>query len=216
LTADGLLVGCMRPGSYSWSDDLGQTWQRLDGIPDCGPEVYQPWVYALADGRVACAGHYGADDPLGGRQQHISLHLFRVKTNRKTLDTAIAVDREFDEAKGRYRNAYTLTLTGGGAPLPGQELEFWYIEAGKAGYDSWNKRPLEERMKRGGEVVTVRTGQDGKARVSLPRLDGVTSLHHSYQLVVRFNARRTDPGYKPAQTPQLEFYANSYQDPPLK
>src|SRR5205823_5646990 len=25
LTSEGILVGCMRPGHYSWSDDLGQT-----------------------------------------------------------------------------------------------------------------------------------------------------------------------------------------------
>jgi hypothetical protein len=40
----------MRNSSYSWSDDLGQTWQPLAGIPHCGLENYQPWIHVLADG----------------------------------------------------------------------------------------------------------------------------------------------------------------------
>ena len=48
-TDDGTLVGCHRPGSYYSSDDLGQTWNRLAGVPDRGPEVYQPWIHALPD-----------------------------------------------------------------------------------------------------------------------------------------------------------------------
>jgi hypothetical protein len=215
LTKDGLLVGCMRPGRYSWSDDLGQTWQPLSGIPDRGPEVYQPWIHALDDGRIACAGHLGADDPVGGRDQYLSVHLFRLKVLRKTKDTQVRVERDFDAARNRWRNRYTLTLTSDGTPLAGKELEFWYVERGKPGYDSWNKQPLAERMKAGGTLVKVRTGADGKASVDLPRLDEIKDLHYSYQLVVRFNMEQTDRDYKPAQTPQLEFYANHYQDAPL-
>jgi hypothetical protein len=216
LTKDGLLVGCMRPGHYGWSDDQGQTWQPLPGLPDRGPEVYQPWIQALDDGRIACAGHFGADDPIGGRDQYISVHFFRLKGLRKTKDTHVRVEREFEGAKNRWRNRYILTLTSAGAPLAGKELEFWYVERGKPGYDPWNKQPLAERMKAGGALVKVRTGPDGKAQVDLPHLDAVKDVHYSYQLVVRFNADRADRDYKPAQTPQLEFYANHYQDAPLK
>ena len=34
ITEDGLMVGAMRSGNYSWSDDLGKTWHLLNGIPD--------------------------------------------------------------------------------------------------------------------------------------------------------------------------------------
>jgi hypothetical protein len=216
LTEEGILVGCMRAGAYFWSDDLGQTWQPLEGIPSIGPEVYQPWIHALGDGRIACAGHYGADDAIGSRDQYLSLHLFRVEVLRRTKDTQIGVERDFDEEKNRWRNAYTLTLTCDGQPLADKELEFWYVERYQPGYDSWNSQPLEERMKMGGTLVKVRTGPDGKAHVALPHLDAIQDVHHSYQLVVRFNLDRADPDYKPAQSPQMEFYANSYQDPPLK
>jgi hypothetical protein len=216
LTKDGILVGCMRPGAYSWSDDLGQTWQPLDGIPQLGPEVYQPWMNLLDDGRIACAGHLGADDAIGSRDQYLSIHFFRLNVARKTKDTQLLVERDFDDAKNKWRNRYTITLTCAGAALPDKELEFWYVERGKPGYDSFNKLPLEERRKLGGQLVKVRTGPDGKAQVSLPHLDAVTDVHYSYQLVVRFNADRADRDYKPAQTPQLEMYANNYQDPPLR
>ena len=216
LTDDGILVGCMRAGSYYWSDDLGQTWQPLEGIPDRGPEVYQPWMQYLGDGRVACAGHYGMDDPIGKRDQYISIHFFRVKVNRKTKDTRIEIERDFDEAASRWRNAYTLTLSCDGAPLADKELEFWYVERDQPGYDSYNSRPLQERMKSGGRIVKVRTGADGKAHVAIPHLDAIENIHYSYQLLARFNMDRSDPDYKPVQSLQLEFYAYSHEDQPLK
>lgn len=216
LTRDGILVGCMRAGAYSWSDDLGRTWQPLEGIPPLGPEVYQPWIHALDDGRIACAGHLGADDPIGKQDQHVSLHLFRLQVNRQTQDVRLEIEREFDEAAGRWLNAYTLRLTRQDQPLADKEIEFWYVERDAPGYDSWNKAPLEERMAQGGKLIKARTGADGAARISLIGLDAVESIHHSYQVIARFNAARQDPDYKPAQTPQLEFYANSRPDAELE
>jgi hypothetical protein len=217
LTDDGIVVGCLRAGAYFWSDDWGQTWQPLVGIPDRQPEVYQPWINYLRDGRIACAGHYGHDDPIRNRDydQYVSLHLFRVQVMRRTKDTRIEVERDFDEAANRWKNAYTVALTCDGQPLPGKELCLWYVERHQPGYDSFNTMPLEERMKMGGHRLDVRTGPDGVAHVALPGLDGITNVHQSYQLVVSFNANRADPTYKPARSPQLEFYANSQQDPPI-
>jgi hypothetical protein len=199
----------MRPGRYSWSDDLGRTWQQLEGVPHDTGEVYQPWIHHLGDGRIACAGHYGADDAVGSRDQAVYLHCFRVQQQRRTEETRIEVEREFEEAEGRYRNAYTVTLTAGGRPLAGRELEFWYVERDQPGYDPWSSQALEVRMERGGQRLRLRTGSDGTVRAALPHLDAVQDVHHSYQLVVRFNSDRADPDYKPAQTPQLEFYARS-------
>jgi hypothetical protein len=81
------------------------------------------------------------------------------------------------------------------------------------GYDSWNSKPLAERMKLGGKILTVRTGADGTADLALPEFDGITSIHASYQMVIRFNAEHQYPDYQPAQLPQLEYYANSGLDP---
>jgi hypothetical protein len=68
-------------------------------------------------------------------------------------------------------------------------------------------------MRLGGKSITVRTGPDGKAWFDLPEYNGITNIHSSYQVVVRFNPDRQYPDYKPAQLPQLEFYANNGIDP---
>jgi len=216
LTEDNLLVGCLRPQSYFWSDDLGLTWQPLDGIPEMGPEVYQPWIHYLGDGRVACAGHLGSDDPMGFRDQQINLHLFTVVARRKTQATVLWVERDFDESAKCWKNAYTLTLTCGGAPLAGKDVECWYAVRYQPGYDSYNKSPLPERMRQGGRLLTACTDANGIAHVSLPEFDVVEDIHLSYQLVARFNPDRTDPDYQPAQSLQFELYANSRPDPPIK
>jgi hypothetical protein len=63
-------------------------------------------------------------------------------------------------------------------------------------------------MKKGGEVIRVRTDKQGMAQVTIPRLDRIENIHHSSQIVARFNADRSNLQYKPAQTPMFEFYSN--------
>lgn len=210
LTEDQILVGCMRPGAYQWSDDLGETWSPLSGAT-VSSEVYQPWMYALPDGRIVCAGHFGADDPIGEGRTHendIRLHTFRLKVNQRTKPTRIQVERDFDAAGKKWRNSYTLKLTQEGQPLANRMLEFWYAERYQPGYDSFGKVPLDKRMKAGGTLIKVTTDEKGIARVLLPaRFDEITNPHLSYQFVVSFNLDCSDPAYKPYQTPQLELYA---------
>lgn len=216
LTKDGILIGCMRAGTYSWSDDLGQTWQPLDGIPQRAPEsmqMYQPCINVLPDGRIACAGHFGYDDAMGTRDQYVSVHLFHINVLRKTRDTKIDLVRDFDEAGQKWLNRFTLRLTCGGEPLAGKEMEFWYVERYQPGYDSYNAESLEQRMKEGGHLLKVRTDVAGIAHVALPGMENVTNPHLSYQVVARFNADRSDPDDKPAQTMQFTFYENSVVPP---
>ncbi|MBP87527.1 MAG: hypothetical protein CMJ64_12515 [Planctomycetaceae bacterium] len=219
LTKEGMLVGCRRPGSYFWSDDLGQTWIPLTGVQGNG-EVYQPWIHALADGRIVCAGHFGGDDPIGHGRRHenyVNLHTFRLKVNRLTKGTKIRVARDYDTDRRRWLNSFTVSLTQDGKPLPDKQLEFWYVERYKPGYDSWNATPLAQRMKDGGTILRPKTDVAGKASVELPaRFNRISNPHLSYQLVVRFNMNRSDPDYKPFQTPQLEFYAFAPMPPKLK
>jgi hypothetical protein len=210
LVKGEVLVGCTRPGSYFWSDDLGETWSPLAGC-SASQEVYQPWMHALADGRIVCAGHFGGDDPVStGRMHdnHINLHAFRVKINRPTERTQLQVARDFDAARGRWLNRYAFTLTAGARPLAGKPVGVWYVERDKNGYDSANATPLEQRMRGGGTLVRPTTDASGVARVKLPeKFDAITNPHLSYQLVARFNVDRADGDYKPCQSPQLEFYA---------
>ena len=52
--------------------DIGR-WQYLEGVPQIGPEVYQPWIYYLGEGRYGgiisnTAGGYSFDrDPKNRR-----------------------------------------------------------------------------------------------------------------------------------------------------
>jgi hypothetical protein len=212
LTDDGVLIGCHRPGRYYFSTDLGQNWQPLEGAPSTN-EVYQPWIQYLGHNKVACAGHLGADDPIGSRDQYISLHTFNVQTLQKPANPKLCIDRGFDDAKKDFLNRYTISLTLDDKPLADQPIEVWYVARDKPGYDSYNSKPLAERMKMGGKTVTLRTDDKGKAELKLPEFDNVTSIHATYQMVIRFNANRRDTRYNPAQLPQLEYYANSGLDP---
>ena len=216
LTEDGILVGCLRCSIYQWSDDLGLTWWPLEGAPDLSPEMYQPWIHYLGDGRIVCAGHYGHDDPISGKNvldQYLVLHEFKLQVLQRTKTTKIEVERDFDDAERAWRNAYTLTLTADGEPLGDKEVEFWYAMRYAPGHDSWNNIPLEKRMEMGGLAVKVCTDARGQARVVLPELDKVENPHMSYQFIARFNADRSDGGYRPAQTPQWEQYCICRQDP---
>ena len=134
---------------------------------------------------------------------------------RKTKDTKLEITRDFDESAKKWKNAYTIKLLCDGKAVANKELEFWYVERYKPGYDARKEHKLEERMKMGGTLKKIQTGNDGIARISLPEFDTVENIHLSYKFVVRFNMNRRYPEYKPVQSPQFEFYAMHYQDPPL-
>jgi hypothetical protein len=176
-------------------------------------EVYQPWIQYLGHGKVACAGHYGADDPIGGRDQYIALHTFNVQTLHKTTTPKLWIERAFDNAKKSFLNRYTISLKADDKPLPNKEIEVWYVARDQPCYDSYNSKPLAERMKLGGKTVTLTTNDKGEAQLNLPEFDNIESIHASYQMVIRFNADHHDKDYNSAQLPQLEYYANSGIDP---
>jgi hypothetical protein len=211
ITENQLLVGCLRNSKYLWSDDLGITWFPLEGIPEAiarGAETYQPWIHYLGNGRFANAGHWGGDDRVGEFDQYPMIHFFEIEVMRKTQNTQINLVREFDEAGSKWLNSYVLHLTCDGKPIDGKEIELWFVERNKPGYDDAGRYSLAERMRMGGETIRVTTGADGTARVAITRLNSIESINHSTQLLARFNADRRDPDYKPAMTPQFEFYSN--------
>jgi hypothetical protein len=212
LTDDGMLVGCHRPGTYYWSGDFGENWQPLEGAPTT-IEVYQPWIAFLGEGKVACAGHYGADDPIKSRDQFVSVHTFDVKVRRKPAQAKLSITRDYDEKQSRFLNAYTISLKLDDEPLAGRDISVWYVARDRPGYDSFNSKSLADRMSAGGKSVVIETDRNGIAHLVLPEFDGVEDIHASYQMVVRFNSDGADSLYTSAHLPQLEFYANSGLDP---
>lgn len=223
LTEDNILIGCMRCSEYMWSDDLGQSWWRIQDIPvleggASNPkryECYQPCIEYLGNGRVACAGHCGADDPLGLRDQYLNIHFFKLDIlSKQRKQTHVHVERMFDEQQGRYPNTYKIRLTCDNLPLPNAAMEFWYVDRYTTGFDDIRK--LDERMKSGGTLLKLMTDRDGVALVSLDDKDNITDIHMSYQFIVRFNADRLDRDRMPCQSPQYHCYAVCQQDAPLK
>jgi hypothetical protein len=212
LATNGVLIGCQRPGIYFYSTDMARNWQPLEGAP-ASDEVYQPWMQYLGGGKVACAGHLGADDPIGARDQYISLHTFNVRVVQKTSNARLWIDRDFDQETKNFLNAFTISLTSSGLPISEKDLQVWYVPRGAPGYNSWNSKPLDDRMKLGGKTLKLRTDKAGKSRLLLPEFDGITNIHATYQLVIRFNSDHRYPDYNSAELPQLEYYANSGLDP---
>ncbi|NJD03069.1 MAG: exo-alpha-sialidase [Ruminiclostridium sp.] len=223
ITEDGLLVGCHRSTfsntQYAFSDDGGLSWLPIKGPMENMGRIYQPWIQYLGNGSFACAGHVGGDEPISGRDndrdQCVMLHLFEIEVLKKTKATDLKVFRDFDKETGRYKNEYTLVLTCDGVPVAGKEIEFWYAERDKPGYDTWGRHTLEERMKMGGELIRVQTGDDGKAHVKLSQFDKIDYIHHCIKLVASFNTDGKYNEYKPARSLQYQFYSVMYQDPPL-
>jgi len=206
MTDDGILVGCIRQSLYQWSDDLGLTWQPLDGAPNLRPEMYQPWIHHLGDGRIACAGHVGEDNAFGDMDQSLVIHTFTVSVKRQVQIPTLTVERDFDDSLGRFVNAYTLSLTAKGRPLANRPVEFWIVQPGDPAFGGRNLLPLETRIAMGGQTFNLHTNAQGKAHVALPELDGITDRYHQHRFVARFNTDRADPTCTAVQTPQFMVY----------
>ncbi|MGI0135394.1 MAG: hypothetical protein ACREBW_10615, partial [Candidatus Micrarchaeaceae archaeon] len=209
LTREGILVGCLRPGSYYWSNDLGKRWQPLLSIPDLRPQLYQPWMQYLPDGRIACAGHYGGDDPMALHNQYISVHLFHVGVSGTEKATDLYLKRDFNKAEQQWKNSFTLILRADGKPLSDQEIEIWYVERNKPGYEPYvGDLSLDARMRMGGHIVTRRTDERGEARIAFPQFDHLSWAQHTIQIAARFKPERNSQEYLPAETFLFEFYTD--------
>src|SRR6185436_4949311 len=101
--------------------------------------------------------------------------------------TKLWIERDYDEVTRSFPNSFTVSLTANGIPVTNKDVQVWHVFRDAPGYDAWNKNKLEERMKLGGKSFTVRTGPAGKVKFDLPEYNGITNIHTSYQMVVRFN-----------------------------
>jgi len=141
------------------------------------------------------------------------MHTFNVEVRQKTAATKLWIERDYDEAKRSFLNSYTIFLSANCAPLAEKDIQVWYVARDAPGYDSYNSKPLADRMKLGGKTAAVHTDSNGEAKLELPEFNGITNIHASYQMVIRFNPDKKYRDYKPAQLPQLEYYANCGLDP---
>ncbi len=174
---DGLIVGSRRNKPYSCSNDLGENWYEIEGLP---PSLYQPYMMRLPDGSVANFGHQGSDSGFGQQDMLIGADVFMLD-NRMPQASALSLERQKSKDGSRYLNAFAATLTSGGGPVPGMALDFRFNpvwrEDGAVNTTPQAQAPIVKRAV---------TDADGTARVAVPEFDGIGDIHFYYNADVVF------------------------------
>ncbi len=184
LTRAGLLVGAVRGGQYSCSNDEGATWYNIEGLPNCR---YQPQIIELSDGRLLCSWHVGGDNFFGEMDQWVGSTTFRLEANLPRR-TELTLTREMNESKTKYVNSYMATLTAGGRPLPGKTINFSVSIRYAEGYEDF---PLR---------LNGVTDNQGQARLDLEsRFVNETNIHQRYSINATFTPEKGDTSLTPAR-----------------
>lgn len=170
---DGLLVGSRRDKPYSVSNDLGENWHPVDGLP---PSLYQPFLMTLPDGRLANFGHVGSDSAFGEQDMSIGVDRFAL---RDLLPPApeLALTRNLDAGATHYLNRFTARLTVGGAPVAGATIRFRIIPVWNADGTSTTLTQDQADI-----VLTARTDADGRAIVDATMFDRRGDIHLYYYI----------------------------------
>ena len=168
LTDDGLLVGAIRCGDYTCSNDQGVTWYRIEGLPTC---EYQPYIMTMCDGSLLNVWHHGKDSFFGEISQFIGAHRFELKADMPAV-THLGIERELSTAGDRYINAYTVTLTADGIPQADKTINFAY----QLRYT--DDFACTDDPKQAGTRVTATTDKQGRATLDLRTLPDVIEVNH--------------------------------------
>ena len=190
LTQAGLLVGAVRGGDYTCSNDEGATWHKIEGLPPC---KYQPYMANLSDGRLLCAWHVGGDNFFGELDQWVGTHTFRLQADLPK-PTQLAITRDLAAEGQKYVNAYTATLTAGGQPVAGREVGFAYHLRYTDDYDKAD----DPRM--AGTRTSAVTDENGRAHLDLTELDKHTNMHQSYRVAAWFDPGSDEARLSPAKS----------------
>ena len=193
VTKAGLLVGSVRGGDYTVSNDLGATWHKIEDLPKAG---YQPFVTELPGGRLFCVFHVGGGDVAFGKNDlHIGAHIFRLEANLPQ-PTRLAIARELDAAGQRYANSYLVTLTGGGEPAARKTIR--YTVEKREGYYATGPAKIES---------TVITDAKGQARIDLTgQFAEEKNIHLSYHLDAWFEPPQRDRTLSPCRADRYFAY----------
>ncbi len=184
LTRSGLLVGAVRGGQYSCSNDEGATWYKIEGLPACR---YQPHIIELSDGRLLCSWHVGGDNFFGELDQWVGSHTFRLQATLPE-STQLTVTREMNETKTKYVNSYVATLTAGGRPLAGKTINFSVSIRYAEGYEEF---PLK---------LTGVTDDQGQVPLDLESyFVNETNIHQCYGVSASFTPEEGDVLLTPAR-----------------
>ena len=188
----GLLVGSRRNKPYTASNDFGENWFEIDGLP---PSLYQPFLIALPDGTVLNFGHQGGDNAFGQVDMCIGADRFRVE-NRLPASSTLTLARCMDEGRTRYLNAYTARLSAAGAPVSGATVRFRAAPFWRAD-GTVDGAPLDGAP----QQVEAVTDENGFARAAFPAFDGIPDIHFYYNVDVVY--RPQHGGHLPCDGPMM-------------
>jgi hypothetical protein len=195
-TSDGLLVGSRRCGPYSCSNDEGDTWYEIEGLPICG---YQPRTIELKDGRFLTAWHMYGDCCFGEYDQFVGAHIFSLERTMPGR-TKLELWRDLNEKKTKYLNSFTATLTADGKPIPGRKVVFTIQHRYRDTYGYGTASTPEPYPL---EAVTDREGQ---AQVHLEYFDRERQIHSSYSIRASFTPGENDLALAPCESSRIEVY----------
>ncbi len=171
-TKPGILVGAVRGGEFTCSNDEGANWYVLAGIR----AGYQPYIIELPDGRLLCAWHTGGgDEPFGQKDLALETSAFKLAVNLPS-PTRLALARDLNPTGDKYTNAYTAVLTCGRQPISDRTIRFTYEKRTGAGKD-----------------LTAVTDAAGQAKIDLGDEFGVVDdVHLGYTVQATFVPNSAD------------------------
>ncbi len=183
-TPEGLLVGSRRGKPYSVSNDLGENWHPIEGLP---PSLYQPFLQILPDGRLANFGHVGSDSAFGEQDMSIGVDRFRLD-DRRPPSPNIELARSMDAARTHYLNRFTARLTQDGVPVEGVPLRFRVLAV-------WNEdgSATTRTLETPDTVIIAVTGPDGVAVCDVAEFDGRADIHLAYYVDAVHDADAQSP-----------------------
>ena len=177
ITADGMIIGARRGSPYACSNDLGDTWCPIEGLPDC---KYQPQVLCLPDGRFMAAWHVGTDSAFGQYDMCTGIHTFGLQANLPKR-TRLSLERSLSEDGSQFINAFSSRLTVGGNPVPNKTIEL-RVKL------TWRPDGTYDPTLAGesADIRTAVTDKDGVAHFALTEIDPLPDMHHTYDVQASF------------------------------
>jgi hypothetical protein len=181
ILQDGLIVGSRRNRPYSCSNDLGENWTEIEGLP---PSLYQPYMMMLPNGTVANFGHLGGDSGFGQQEMLIGADIFTLD-NHLPKALTLSLKRTKDSDNSRYLNAFSATLSSGSKPVAGAMLDFRFNPVWRED-GAVNTLPQEQAP----VIKHAATDQNGVAHVAVPEFNGIGDIHFYYNADVVFQPKR--------------------------
>lgn len=169
----GILVGARRNKPYSVSNDDGMNWTPVEDLP---PSLYQPFMIALPNGRIANFGHVGGDSPFGHEDMTIGVDLFDVQDVLPPVST-LTLRRVMSEDRDQYLNAFEARLARGSVPVSDAEIVFRFVEVWNDD-GSYTTTPQKDAPLQ----LTARTDADGIARIAVSAFDGRGDINLYYSV----------------------------------